>query len=307
MKQEDLMKAMNGIDDALIENAREKENKTTIHRAWRAGLIAAAAVICLAITAVAVVPKFFKLTNNKDEAVADMEQQVSEYGDGAYIDMSSIENEKRTGEEAAEVSRDSLNMNLDRVLHNDDNEILSDEMNGATWSRRITYSTDGNPGAFYIADDLTTLLKNDARFDADFSYLEQIGTPVSGAIWMQHYFRPDTYPVENWEECVCFNATYRTPSGGAIQIGTNAYTYYIQRTMPVYSENFAFEGTVTSADGVSFTIFGLPSGRIFAETFKGHVSMLVIGFDCPREEVEDIIRHSYVAPMLDNLSTFGDE
>lgn len=305
MNREDLMKAMNGIDDSLLEDSRQEVPQAKRSHAWRTGLIAAAVVACLAITAVAVAPKHLWLTTDREEAYAYMEQQVSEYGNGYLFDMSSIENEKLTGEEAAQVSQKSLDRNLDYVLRDEDNEILSDKTDGETWTRKIEYATSGHPGAFYIADDVTTLLKNDARFDADFSYLEQVGTPVEGSIWLKRYFSPYLPEEDIWTEVATFNATYRTPSGGAIQLGISADEALIYRTAPVYCANFAFEDTVKSADGVEFTIFGLPSGRIFAETFNGHASMLIIAFDCPREEVEDIINHCSVAQMLENLSTLG--
>lgn len=92
-----------------------------------------------------------------------------------------------------------------------------------------------------------------------------------------------------------------------VKIGIAAYGDFVQRATPIYGADFTFEGTVHSADGVDFTISGLPGGRIFADTFKGHVTMGFIAFDCPREEVEDIISHCYVAPMIENLSALGEK
>lgn len=307
MKQEDLLNAMNGIPDELLHEAHQKAAQTKKRSTLRKGLIAAAIAACLAITAFAIAPKFVRLVNTWEEVEADMEQQLKQYGDAHGSDMSVIENEVWSGEKAAEVEIDTIAKWIDRIDKDRRYEILSDETDASTGARKLIYSTLGHPGALYTAENVTALLKHDARFDADFSYLEQIGTPVSGTLLLEQYFRPYSSEDEPWSEVASLNGTYRTPSGGAITLGVGAYEDTVQRTTAVYSPSFAFEDTVTSADGVDFTIFGLPSGRIFAETFKGHVGMSFIAFACPREEVEDIISHCYVAQMIDNLSTIGSK
>lgn len=307
MNRDDLLKAMNGIDDDDIRDAMQNEESSKKCRALRKTLIAAAIAACLAITAFAIAPKFVRLVNTWEEVEADMEQQLEQYGDAHGADMSVIENEVWSGEKAAEVEKDTIAKWIDRIDRDRRYEILSDETDTSTGTRKLIYSTLGHPGALYTAEDITTLLKHDARFDADFSYLEQIGTPVSGTLLLEQYFRPYSSENEPWSKAASLHGTYRTPSGGAITLGVGAYEDTVQRTTAVYSTSFAFEDTVTSADGVEYTIFGLPSGRIFAETFKGHVGMSFIAFACPREEVEDIISHCYVAQMIDNLSTIGEK
>ena len=262
MKQEDLMKAMNGADDALIEEAHASVRK---RRVLPKVLIAAAVAAALTVTAAAAGLFGVRLFTNGQEARQAMDEQADEYGYGTMWQRDSAP--VFTREEAVKAANEVAERAIEIRLCKDG--LRDDESGGATWNRHMTF--DG--GYYYSADDLTTLMKNDAAFCADFSYLDEVATPVEGAVYLSR----ETIPMcpnpaeDEWHRQAFCNAVYLTEDGGALWVSISAHEGKGVGLDSVYAESFAFDEEIKSADGISFRFFGTGDGRADAIAAEGTV------------------------------------
>ena len=260
MKQEDLMKAMNGADDALIEEAHASVRK---RRVLPKVLIAAAVAAALTVTAAAAGLFGVRLFTNGQEARQAMDEQADEYGYGTMWQRDSAP--VFTREEAVKAANEVAERAIEIRLCKDG--LRDDESGGATWNRHMTF--DG--GYYYSADDLTTLMKNDAAFCADFSYLDEVATPVEGAVYLSR----ETIPMcpnpaeDEWHRQAFCNAVYLTEDGGALWVSISAHEGKGVGLDSVYAESFAFDEEIKSADGISFRFFGTGDGRADAIAAEG--------------------------------------
>ena len=293
MKQEDLMKAMNGADDALIEEAHASVRK---RRILPKVLIAAAVAAALTVTVAAV--GFFgaRLFTDATEAEKSMQQQAEEFGQGAMWERDTAPTFSR--EEAEKAGKQVAKRAIEILSRKDG--FQNDESGGATWNRHMTF--DG--GYYYSADDLTTLVKNDAAFCADFSYLDEVATPVEGTVYLYR----DTIPItadpaeEEWHRQAFCNATYLAEDGGVLELNISVHEGKGVGLDAVYAESFAFDEEIKSADGISFRFFGTGDGRVDAIAAEGAVSIQLNTWVSDPEVLRDIVEHTYFADMLDALN-----
>ncbi len=293
MKQEDLMKAMNGADDALIEEAHASVRK---RRILPKVLIAAAVAAALTVTAAAAGLFGVRLFTNGQEARQAMDEQADEYGYGTMWQRDSAP--VFTREEAVKAANEVAERAIEIRLCKDG--LRDDESGGATWNRHMTF--DG--GYYYSADDLTTLVKNDAAFCADFSYLDEVATPVEGAVYLSR----ETIPMcpnpaeDEWHRQAFCNAVYLTEDGGALWVSISAHEGKGVGLDSVYAESFAFDEEIKSADGISFRFFGTGDGRADAIAAEGTVRIQLNTWVSDPEVLRDIVEHTYFADMLDALN-----
>lgn len=293
MKQEDLMKAMNGADDALIEEAHASVRK---RRILPKVLIAAAVAAALTVTAAAAGLFGVRLFTNGQEARQAMDEQADEYGYGTMWQRDSAP--VFTREEAVKAANEVAERAIEIRLCKDG--LRDDESGGATWNRHMTF--DG--GYYYSADDLTTLMKNDAAFCADFSYLDEVATPVEGAVYLSR----ETIPMcpnpaeDEWHRQAFCNAVYLTEDGGALWVSISAHEGKGVGLDSVYAESFAFDEEIKSADGISFRFFGTGDGRADAIAAEGTVRIQLNTWVSDPEVLRDIVEHTYFADMLDALN-----
>ncbi len=293
MKQEDLMKAMNGADDALIEEAHASVRK---RRVLPKVLIAAAVAAALTVTAAAAGLFGVRLFTNGQEARQAMDEQADEYGYGTMWQRDSAP--VFTREEAVKAANEVAERAIEIRLCKDG--LRDDESGGATWNRHMTF--DG--GYYYSADDLTTLMKNDAAFCADFSYLDEVATPVEGAVYLSR----ETIPMcpnpaeDEWHRQAFCNAVYLTEDGGALWVSISAHEGKGVGLDSVYAESFAFDEEIKSADGISFRFFGTGDGRADAIAAEGTVRIQLNTWVSDPEVLRDIVEHTYFADMLDALN-----
>lgn len=293
MKQEDLMKAMNGADDALIEEAHASVRK---RRVLPKVLIAAAVAAALTVTAAAAGLFGVRLFTNGQEARQAMDEQADEYGYGTMWQRDSAP--VFTREEAVKAANEVAERAIEIMLCKDG--LRDDESGGATWNRHMTF--DG--GYYYSADDLTTLMKNDAAFCADFSYLDEVATPVEGAVYLSR----ETIPMcpnpaeDEWHRQAFCDAVYLTEDGGALWVGISAHEGKGVGLDAVYAESFAFDEEIKSADGISFRFFGTGDGRADAIAAEGTVRIQLNTWVSDPEVLRDIVEHTYFADMLDALN-----
>ena len=293
MKQEDLMKAMNGADDALIEEAHASVRK---RRVLPKVLIAAAVAAALTVTAAAAGLFGVRLFTNGQEARQAMDEQADEYGYGTMWQRDSAL--VFTREEAVKAANEVAERAIEIRLCKDG--LRDDESGGATWNRHMTF--DG--GYYYSADDLTTLMKNDAAFCADFSYLDEVATPVEGAVYLSR----ETIPMcpnpaeDEWHRQAFCNAVYLTEDGGALWVSISAHEGKGVGLDSVYAESFAFDEEIKSADGISFRFFGTGDGRADAIAAEGTVRIQLNTWVSDPEVLRDIVEHTYFADMLDALN-----
>ncbi len=293
MKQEDLMKAMNGADDALIEEAHASVRK---RRILPKVLIAAAVAAALTVTAAAAGLFGVRLFTNGQEARQAMDEQADEYGYGTMWQRDSAP--VFTREEAVKAANEVAERAIEIRLCKDG--LRDDESGGATWNRHMTF--DG--GYYYSADDLTTLVKNDAAFCADFSYLDEVATPVEGAVYLSR----ETIPMcpnpaeDEWHRQAFCTAIYLTADGGALWVSISAHEGKGVGLDSVYAESFAFDEEIKSADGISFRFFGTGDGRADAIAAEGTVRIQLNTWVSDPEVLRDIVEHTYFADMLDALN-----
>lgn len=293
MKQEDLMKAMNGADDALIEEAHASVRK---RRILPKVLIAAAVAAALTVTAAAAGLFGVRLFTNGQEARQAMDEQADEYGYGTMWQRDSAP--VFTREEAVKAANEVAERAIEIMLCKDG--LRDDESGGATWNRHMTF--DG--GYYYSADDLTTLMKNDAAFCADFSYLDEVATPVEGAVYLSR----ETIPMcpnpaeDEWHRQAFCDAVYLTEDGGALWVSISAHEGKGVGLDSVYAESFAFDEEIKSADGISFRFFGTGDGRADAIAAEGTVRIQLNTWVSDPEVLRDIVEHTYFADMLDALN-----
>lgn len=292
MKQEDLMKAMNGADDALIEEAHASVRK---RRVLPKVLIAAAVAAALTVTAAAAGLFGVRLFTNGQEARQAMDEQADEYGYGTMWQRDSAP--VFTREEAVKAANEVAERAIEIRLCKDG--LRDDESGGATWNRHMTF--DG--GYYYSADDLTTLMKNDAAFCADFSYLDEVATPVEGAVYLSR----ETIPMcpnpaeDEWHRQAFCNAVYLTEDGGALWVSISAHEGKGVGLDSVYAESFAFDEEIKSADGISFRFFGTGDGRADAVAAEGTVKIHLNTWVSAPEVLRDIVEHTCFADMIDAL------
>lgn len=293
MKQEDLMKAMNGADDALIEEAHASVRK---RRILPKVLIAAAVAAALTVTAAAAGLFGVRLFTNGQEARQAMDEQADEYGYGTMWQRDSAP--VFTREEAVKAANEVAERAIEIRLCKDG--LRDDESGGATWNRHMTF--DG--GYYYSADDLTTLVKNDAAFCADFSYLDEVATPVEGAVYLSR----ETIPMcpnpaeDEWHRQAFCTAIYLTADGGALWVSISAHEGKGVGLDSVYAKSFAFDEEIKSADGISFRFFGTGDGRADAIAAEGTVRIQLNTWVSDPEVLRDIVEHTYFADMLDALN-----
>lgn len=293
MKQEDLMKAMNGADDALLEDAHVPTRK---RRVLPKVLIAAAVAAALTVTAAAAGLFGVRLFTNGQEARQAMNEQADEYGYGTMWQRDSAP--VFTREEAVKAANEVAERAIEIMLCKDG--LRDDESGGATWNRHMTF--DG--GYYYSADDLTTLVKNDAAFCADFSYLDEVATPVEGAVYLSR----ETIPMcpnpaeDEWHRQAFCNAVYLTEDGGALWVSISAHEGKGVGLDSVYAESFAFDEEIKSADGIQFRFFGTGDGRVDAIAAEGTVRIQLNTWVSDPEVLRDIVEHTYFADMLDALN-----
>lgn len=293
MKQEDLMKAMNGADDALIEEAHASVRK---RRILPKVLIAAAVAAALTVTAAAAGLFGVRLFTNGQEARQAMDEQADEYGYGTMWQRDSAP--VFTREEAVKAANEVAERAIEIMLCKDG--LRDDESGGATWNRHMTF--DG--GYYYSADDLTTLMKNDAAFCADFSYLDEVATPVEGAVYLSR----ETIPMcpnpaeDEWHRQAFCKAVYLTEDGGALWVSISAHEGKGVGLDSVYAKSFAFDEEIKSADGISFRFFGTGDGRADAIAAEGTVRIQLNTWVSDPEVLRDIVEHTYFADMLDALN-----
>lgn len=293
MKQEDLMKAMNGADDALIEEAHASVRK---RRILPKVLIAAAVAAALTVTAAAAGLFGVRLFTNGQEARQAMDEQADEYGYGTMWQRDSAP--VFTREEAVKAANEVAERAIEIRLCKDG--LRDDESGDATWNRHMTF--DG--GYYYSADDLTTLVKNDAAFCADFSYLDEVATPVEGAVYLSR----ETIPMcpnpaeDEWHRQAFCTAIYLTADGGVLWVSISAHEGKGVGLDSVYAESFAFDEEIKSADGISFRFFGTGDGRVDAIAAEGTVRIQLNTWVSDPEVLRDIVEHTYFADMLDALN-----
>lgn len=293
MKQEDLMQAMNGVDDALLEDAHAPKQK---HRVLPKVLVAAALAATLAITAAAAGLFGVRLFTDRQEAQQAMEEQAVNYG---YGSMFLRDNAPVFTREEAEDAGKWVAEKAIRLLSEKD-DLRDDSSGSATWNRHMTF--DG--GYYYSADDLTTLMKNDEAFCADFSYLDEIAEPVAGTVYLYR----ETVPMcpepaeDEWQRQAFCDATYRIDDGGVLSLTISVHEGKGVGMDSVYAENFAFDEEIKSADGVSFRFFGTDDGRVDAMTSEGTVRIWLNTWISDREVLKDIVEHTYFADMIDALN-----
>lgn len=292
MKQEDLMKAMNGADDALIEEAHASVRK---RRVLPKVLIAAAVAAALTVTAAAAGLLRVELFTDWKEA----EERLNEGADvdahgtyGWYRDTAPV----FTGDEAENVGKEGAERAIEIMLKKDG--LQSDETDGDTWNRYITF--DG--GYYFAADDLTTLVKNDKGFCADFSYLDEVATPVDGTVCLYRETLPISEDPAEWLHQGYCNATYRMQDGGALWVNISVRDGNGGGVTAVYAESFAFDEEIKSADGISFRFFGTGDGRVDAIATEGAVNIHLNTWVSDPEVLRDIVEHTYFADMLDALN-----
>ena len=293
MKQEDLMKAMNGADDALIEEAHASVRK---RRVLPKVLIAAAVAAALTVTAAAAGLFGVRLFTNGQEARQAMDEQADEYGYGTMWQRDSAP--VFTREEAVKAANEVAERAIEIRLCKDG--LRDDESGGATWNRHMTF--DG--GYYYSADDLTTLVKNDAAFCADFSYLDEVATPVEGAVYLYRETIPLTEnPAEDeWHRQAFCTANYLTADGGVLELDISVHSGKGVGLDSVYAESFVFDEEIKSADGISFRFFGTGDGRVDAIAAEGTVRIQLNTWVSDPEVLRDIVEHTYFADMLDALN-----
>ena len=293
MKQEDLLNAMNAVDDAFLEDAHAPVRK---RRILPKVLAAAAAAAVLTITVAAAGFIGVRLFTNGQEARQAMDEQADEYGYGTMWHRDSAP--VFTREEAVKAANEVAERAIEIMLCKDG--LRDDESGGATWNRHMTF--DG--GYYYSADDLTTLMKNDAAFCADFSYLDEVATPVEGAVYLSR----ETIPMcpnpaeDEWHRQAFCNAVYLTEDGGALWVSISAHEGKGVGLDSVYAESFAFDEEIKSADGISFRFFGTGDGRADAIAAEGTVRIQLNTWVSDPEVLRDIVEHTYFADMLDALN-----
>lgn len=293
MKQEDLLNAMNAVDDAFLEDAHAPVRK---RRILPKVLVAAAAAAVLTITVAAAGFIGVRLFTNGQEARQAMDEQADEYGYGTMWHRDSAP--VFTREEAVKAANEVAERAIEIMLCKDG--LRDDESGGATWNRHMTF--DG--GYYYSADDLTTLVKNDAAFCADFSYLDEVATPVEGAVYLSREtipMRPN--PAEDeWHRQAFCTANYLTADGGALLVSISARDGNGVGLDAVYAKSFAFDEEIKSADGISFRFFGTGDGRVDAIAAEGTVRIQLNTWVSNPEVLRDIVEHTYFADMLDALN-----
>lgn len=293
MKQEDLLNAMNAVDDAFLEDAHAPVRK---RRILPKVLAAAAAAAVLTITVAAAGFIGVRLFTNGQEARQAMDEQADEYGYGTMWHRDSAP--VFTREEAVKAANEVAERAIEIMLCKDG--LRDDESGGATWNRHMTF----NGGYYYSADDLTTLMKNDAAFCADFSYLDEVATPVEGAVYLSR----ETIPMcpnpaeDEWHRQAFCNAVYLTEDGGALWVSISAHEGKGVGLDSVYAESFAFDEEIKSADGISFRFFGTGDGRADAIAAEGTVRIQLNTWVSDPEVLRDIVEHTYFADMLDALN-----
>ena len=293
MKQEDLLNAMNAVDDAFLEDAHAPVRK---RRILPKVLIAAAIAAALTVTAAAAGLFGVRLFTNGQEARQAMDEQADEYGYGTMWHRDSAP--VFTREEAVKAANEVAERAIEIMLCKDG--LRDDESGGATWNRHMTF--DG--GYYYSADDLTTLMKNDAAFCADFSYLDEVATPVEGAVYLSR----ETIPMcpnpaeDEWHRQAFCTAIYLTADGGALWVSISAHEGKGVGLDSVYAKSFAFDEEIKSADGISFRFFGTGDGRADAIAAEGTVRIQLNTWVSDPEVLRDIVEHTYFADMLDALN-----
>ena len=225
-----------------------------------------------------------------------MDEQADEYGYGTMWHRDSAP--VFTREEAVKAANEVADRAIEIMLCKDG--LRDDESGGATWNRHMTF--DG--GYYYSADDLTTLVKNDAAFCADFSYLDEVATPVEGAVYLSREtipMRPN--PAEDeWHRQAFCTANYLTADGGVLELDISVHSGKGVGLDSVYAESFAFDEEIKSADGVSFRFFGTGDGRVDAIAAEGAVRIQLNTWAADPEVLRDIVEHTYFADMLDALN-----
>lgn len=294
MKKDDFMQALNGVDDALVEDAHAARRS---RRVLPKVLIAAAAAAALTITAAATGLLGVRLFTDSEEAQKAMDQQLAQTGSGTMWWRDSAPH--YTAEEAAEAMKETADRTVELVWRGEQN-IRDDTSGGATWNRRMTY--DG--GYYFAADELTTLVQNDPSFCADFSYLDTVATPVAGTVYLYRQKAPlCPEPKEDeWTHQAFCNATYLTSDGGVLSVGISAHEGTGVGLDSVLAESYAFDEEIKSADGVVFRLFGTGDGRVDAKATDGTVRIWFTGWDGERETVQDIIEHCSFAEMIKALN-----
>ena len=293
MKQEDLLNAMNAVDDAFLEDAHAPVRK---RRILPKVLVAAAAAAVLTITVAAAGFIGVRLFTNGQEARQAMDEQADEYGYGTMWHRDSAP--VFTREEAVKAANEVAERAIEIMLCKDG--LRDDESGGATWNRHMTF--DG--GYYYSADDLTTLVKNDAAFCADFSYLDEVATPVEGAVYLWRETIPLTEkPAEDeWHRQAFCTANYLTADGGVLELDISVHSGKGVGLDSVYAESFVFDEEIKSADGISFRFFGTGDGRVDAIAAEGTVRIQLNTWVSNPEVLRDIVEHTYFADMLDALN-----
>lgn len=295
MKQEDLLNAMNAVDDAFLEDAHAPVRK---RRILPKVLVAAALAAALTITAAAAGLFSINLYTDHEEAENAMQQEADELGQaGMWLRDSAP---SYSGEEAEEICKADAEWHIKDIKRRF--EILTDEQGGATWDRRLTYEG----GALCTAGDLATLMKNDAMLCLDISYMEQNTTPIPGSVVLEYdsvllHDDPLTGEEYKMRRVMCI-ASYTTKDGGVIRFSIGASENLVNPMSTVYAEKFEFDEEVKSADGVQFRYFGTGDGRVDAMSQEGTVSIHFIGYACDREMLRDIIEHCYFADMIDAIN-----
>ena len=287
------MQAMNGVDDALLEDAHApKQKRRTLSKV----LVAAALAAALTITAAAA--GFFgaRLFTDATEAEKSMQQQAEEFGQGTMWERDTAP--VFTGDEAEKTGKETAERAV-KILSKKDG-IQIDEAGSTTWNRHMTF--DG--GYYYSADDLSTLTKNDKGFCADFSYLDEAAAPVEGTVYLYRETIPLTEnPAENeWLRQAFCVATYRTSDGGALRVSISAHEGKGVGLDAVYAKEFAFDEEIKSADGISFRFFGTGDGRVDAIAAEGAVRIQLNTWVSDPAVLRDIVENTYFADMLDALN-----
>ncbi len=295
MKQEDLMQAMNGVDDALLEDAHAPTQR---HRVLPKVRVAAVLAATLAITAAAAGLFSINLYSDQEEAENAMQLQAEEQGEAAMWLRDSAPS--YSGEEAVEKYKTTAETCIKQAMKSF--EILNDEYDGATWNRRLTYEG----GVLYTADNMMTLMKNDPMLCSDVSYMEQNATPIPGSEVLKYdtvdrYTDPQTGKKYTMRRLAGL-ASYSTKDGGVISFSFGASENIVNPMSTVYAEKFEFDEEIKSADGVSFRFFGTGDGRIDALTQEGTVSISFTGHACDRKVLRDIVEHCYFADMIDAIN-----
>ena len=287
------MKALNGVGDALLEDAHAPKRR---HRIWPKVLVAAALAATLGITAAAAGLFGVHLFTDRQEAQQAMEAQAVNYGYGSMWERDTAP--IFTREEAEDAGKWVAEKAIRLLSEKDD--LRDDSSGGATWNRRMTF--DG--GYYYSADNLTTLVKNDKAFCADFSYLDEIAEPVEGTVYLYRQTVPICpEPAEDeWERQAFCDATYRIEDGGVLLLSISVHEGKGVGMDSVYAKSYAFDEEIKSADGISFRFFGTGDGRVDAMTSEGTVRIWLNTWISDREVLKDIVEHTYFADMIDALN-----